>query len=242
MPETLAPLVTTTFEEIEIPTRELVLGLVGVYNRAYWPAAVFGVVAVLAAFAFVLIKPGAFSDVVAKVLLDLAWVWTGVMFFLGRLAPDVDVAYVFGIAFIIQGTFLLGDLFYGTLEFRPFRNPAANVAVLAMSAAAILVHPIAATALGRGWPQLTLAGTAPGATAAATLCLLMFTLHKPRLLFFVIPAAWALVAGVAIAQAWHFNEELILAGVALVAVVWFAYAAWRARSEAEKEPVEGASA
>jgi len=242
MPETLAPLISSTVEEIEIPARELVLGLVGVYNRAYWPAAVFGVVAVLAALAFVLIKPGAFSDVVAKVLLDLAWVWTGVMFFLGRLAPDVDVAYVFGIAFIIQGTFLLADIFYGTLEFRPFRNPAANVAVLATSAAAILIHPIVATALGRGWPELTLAGTAPGPTAAATLCLLTFTLHKPRPLFFVIPAAWALVAGVLLAQAWHFYEELILAGVALVAVLWFAYAAWRARSRSENEPVEGAAA
>jgi hypothetical protein len=242
MPETLAPLVATTFEEIEIPARELVLGLVGVYNRAYWPAAIFGVVGVLGALALVLAKPGAFSDIVAKVLLDLAWVWTGVMFFLGRLAADVDVAYVFGIAFIIQGTFLVADIFYGTLEFRPGRNPAATVAILAMSAAAIFVHPMLATALGRGWPELTLAGTAPGPTAAATLCLFMFTLHKPRPLFFVIPAAWALAAGALIAQAWHFYEELILAGVALVAVLWFAYAAWRAKSESENEPVEGAAA
>lgn len=242
MPETLAPLVTTTFEEIEIPARELVLGLLGVYNRAYWPAAVFGVAAVVAAFAFVLIKPGAFSDIIAKILLDLAWVWTGVMFFLGRLAPDVDVAYVFGIAFIIQGTFLLADMFYGTLEFRPFRNPAATVAVLGMTAAAILVHPIVAAALGRAWPELRLAGTAPGPTAAATLCLLMFTLHKPRPLFFVIPAAWALVAGVALALAWHFYEELILAGVALAAVLWFAYATWRAKSNSQKESAEGAAA
>ena len=241
MLETLAPLTPTRFEDIEIPARELVLGLVGVYNRAYWPAAAFGVAAVFAALAFVLIKPGAFSDMVAKVLLDLTWVWTGVMFFLGRFAPDFDAAYIFGFAFIIQGTFLLADLFYGTLEFRPYRNRAAVVPVLVMSAAVILIHPVVATVLGRGWPELTLAGTAPGPTAAATLCLLMFTLHKPRPLFFVIPAAWALVAGVPLAQEWHFYEELILAGVALVAVLWLAYAAWRAGRRSETEPVEGAA-
>jgi hypothetical protein len=242
MPETLAPLVTTPVEDVAIPARELLLGLVGVYNRAYWPAAAFGLAAVLAAFAFVLIKPGAFSDVVAKVLLDLAWVWTGVMFFFGRLVPDFDVAYVLGIAFIIQGTFLLADIFYGTLEFRPFRNPVSNVAVLAMLLVAIVAHPIVATVLGRGWPELTVAGTGPGPTAAVTLCLLTFTLHRPRPLFFVIPAAWALAAGVALAEAWHFYEELILAGVALVVVLWCAYAAWRARAKPEKETAEGAAA
>jgi hypothetical protein len=86
------------------------------------------------------------------------------------------------------------------------------------------------------------AGTGPGPTAAVTLCLLTFTLHKPRPLFFVIPAAWALVAGAMLAQAWHFYEELILAGVALVVVLWFAYAAWRARAMPEKETAEGAAA
>jgi hypothetical protein len=177
---------------------------------------------------------------VAKLLLDLAWVWTGVMFFLVRLAPDFDVAYLFGAAFLIQGTFLVADVFYGTLEFRPPRRPAALVAVLAMAAAALLAHPLLATALGRGWPQLTLAGTAPGPTAAATLCLLIFTLHKPRPLFFVLPAAWALVAGARLAQEWRFYEELIFAAVALAAVLWFAFAAWRARTKAE--PVEGAPA
>jgi len=241
MPETLAPLVPTTFEDIQIPVRELVLGLVGVYNRAYWPAAVIGVVAVFGALAFVLIKPGTFSDMMAKILLDLTWVWTGVMFFIVRLAPDFHSAYLLGFAFIIQGTFLMVDLFYGTLEFRPYRNRAVLFAGLAMAAAAILIHPVVATALGRGWPELTLAGTAPGPTAAATLCLLMFTLHKPRPIFFVIPAAWALVAGVRLATAWHFYEELILAGVALVAVCWFAWAAWRARRTPETEAAEGAS-
>jgi hypothetical protein len=226
-------------EEVEIPAREVVLGLVGLYNRAYWPAAAFGAVAVGAALAFVLVKPGILSDLVAKIVLDLLWLWMGIIFFLGRLAPEFHVAYLFAAAFTLQGTYFFVDIFFGNLEFRPYKRAGTLVAALILLVAAAVVHPVVASALGRGWPKLTLVGTGPGPTAAATLALLMLTLHKPKPSFFLIPAAWALLAGLGVAGGWHFYEELIPAGVALVVLVWLA-AAWRPKGPAKAEPSEGA--
>lgn len=229
-------------EEIEIPTRELVLGLVGVYNRTHWPAAALGAVAALAAVAFVLIKPGAFSDIVAKILLDFLWLWTGVIFFWGRFAPEFHVAYLFAFAFILQGTFLFADVFYGTLEFRPYKSAATLFLGCALLAVAGIAHPVVSSWLGRGWPELRVVGTAPGPTAAFTLALLTFTLHKPQPFFFLIPAAWTLAACLRIAQAWHFYEELILAGAAAAVLIYFAAAVSRTPTVRESGAPEGANA
>lgn len=228
-------------EEVEIPTRELVLGLVGLYNRASWPAPAFGALAAFAALAFVLIKPGIFSDMIAKVVLDLLWLWTGIIFFIWRLAPEFHVAYLFAAAFALQGTYFFVDTLFGGLEFRPYKKRSTFVAALILLVAAAVVHPVLASALGRGWPKLTLVGTGPGPTAAATLALLMFTLHKPKPSFFLIPAAWALGAGIGVALGWHFYEELVPAGVALVVLLWLAGAAWRPKGPAKAEAVEGAT-
>ncbi len=232
---------TTAMEGIEIPTRELVLGLVGVYNRAHWPAAAFGAVVALAAAAFVLARPGAFSDLIVKILLNVLWLWTAILFFWGRFAPDFHVAYLFAFAFILQGTFFFMDAFFGTLEFRPFKSPATLLIGCSLIAAAGILHPIISTWLGRGWPELRLVGTAPGPTAAFTLALLTFTLHKPRPLFFVVPAAWALIAGLCVAEAWHFYEELILAGVAAAVILYFVAALWRTLPVRESKPAGGAT-
>jgi len=162
------PSYTAAAEEFGIPTRELVLGLVGVYNRAYWPAAAFGAVVALAAVAFVLARPGAFSDLIVKIMLNVLWLWTGIIFFWGRFAPEFHVAYLFAFAFILQGTFFFMDAFFGTLEFRPFKSPATLLIGCSLIAAAGILHPIVSTWLGRGWPELRLVGTAPGAPARAT--------------------------------------------------------------------------
>ncbi|UCH79342.1 MAG: hypothetical protein JSU81_05175 [Candidatus Coatesbacteria bacterium] len=215
--------------ELELPAAEIALGVLGAYNRAYWPAALFGAGLALAALALVLVKPGLFSDVVAKLVLDLLWLWTGVLFFIDRLGPEFNVAYLFGLAFIFQGTFLIVDVFYGTLEFRPSRNAGKVVASLMLFAVVGGLHPVLSTTFGRGWPELRLVGTAPGATAAFTLVMLTFTLHKPRPLFFFLPAAWALAAGIRLAQAWGLYEDLVWAGVAAAVILWFAAEAIRAR-------------
>ncbi len=235
------PPAPVAIEEIETPTRELVLGLVGVYNRAYWPAAAFGAVAAFAAVALVLIKPGAFTDILAKILLNFLWLWTGIIFFWGRFAPEFHVAYLFAFAFIIQGSFLFADAFYGTLEFRPYKNAAAFVPGCALVAAAGIVYPIVSTWLGRSWPELQVVGTAPGPTAAFTLALLTFTLHKPRPLFFLIPAAWAVVACLRIALAWRYYEELVPAGVAAAVILYFVAAASRTLLVRKSDAAQGAA-
>jgi hypothetical protein len=235
------PPYNTGIEGMEIPTRELVLGLVGVYNRAYWPAAAFGAVVALAAVAFVLVKPGAFSDLVVKISLNLLWLWTGIIFFWGRFAPEFHVAYLFAFAFILQGTFFFMDAFFGTLEFRPFKTAPTLLIGCGLIAAAGVLHPIISSWSGRGWPALRLVGTAPAPTAAFTLALLTFTLHKPRPQFFIIPAAWALVAGLCTAQAWRFYEELIPAGVAAAAILCFVAALLRTLPARESETAGGAT-
>lgn len=223
------PPTTPALIEPELPIREVILGLVGLYNRSLYPAAVFGVLLMLVAVAVVLIKPGRLADLFAKVLLDLAWLWVGVMFFFERVGPEFRVGYAFAALFVLQGTFFMVDFFFGTLEFRPYENRGRLFGGLALILVAGVAHPLVAIAAGRGWPYLMLAGTGPAATAAVTLGVLLFTLHKPRPVFFLIPAAWAGVAGVRLAEAWGFHEELIPAAVALAAVLWFAVVTWRDR-------------
>jgi hypothetical protein len=226
---------------MEIPTRELVLGLVGVYNRAYWPAAAFGVGVALAATAMVLVKPGAFSDLVAKILLNVLWLWTGIIFFWGRFAPEFHIAYLFAFAFIIQGTVFFMDAFFGSLEFRPYKTAGTFFLGCTLVAAVGVLHPVISSWLGRGWPELRLVGTAPGPTAAFTLALLAFTLHKPRPLFFLIPGAWALIAGISAAQAWRYYEELVPAGVAAAVILFGVAALWRNLPVRESKPAGGST-
>ncbi len=226
-------------EEAGIPTRELVLGLVGVYNRAYWPAAAFGVAVAFAAVALVLVKPGAVSDLFVKLLLNVLWLWTGIIFFWGRIAPELHVAYLFAFAFIIQGSALFMDAFFGSLEFRPYKSAGTFFFGCALVTAAGVVHPMISGWLGRGWPELRLVGTAPGPTAAFTLALLAFTLHKPKPLFFVVPGAWALIAGVSAAQAWRFYEELVPAIVAAAVILFGVAALWRNLPARESKPAGG---
>jgi hypothetical protein len=228
-------------EDMEVPTRELVIGLVGVYNRAYWPAAAFGVAVALAAVAFVLVRPGAFGDLVVKILLNFLWLWTGIIFFWGRIAPEFHVGYLFAFAFIIQGTVFFMDAFFGNLEFRPYKSVGTFLFGCALVAAAGVLHPLVSTWLGRGWPDVRLVGTAPGPTAAFTLALLAFTLHKPKPLFFVVPGAWALIAGISIAQAWHFYEELVPAGVAAAVILFAVGTLWRNLPPPESRPAGGAA-
>ncbi len=208
-------------EMVTLPARDLLLGLVAVYNRGIWPAQLFGVALALGAVAFVLVKPGLLADICAKVVLDLFWLWLGATFFIVHVGPTFGAGYIFAAAFIVQGTLFVGDAFYGTLEFRPYAKPSALFVGLALIAVAVVLYPLVASALGRGWPRLSLVGTAAGPTAAFTLGFLLFTVRKPKPWFFVIPAAWALAAGIGVAAAWHYYEELIIAAAAAIAVVSF---------------------
>jgi hypothetical protein len=167
------------------------------------------------------------------------WLWTGIIFFWGRFAPEFHAAYLFAFAFIIQGSAFFMDAFFGSLEFRPFRSAGTFFFGCALVVAACVLHPLLSGWLGRGWPELRLVGTAPGPTAAFTLALLAFTLHKPRPLFFVVPGAWALIAGISVAQAWRFYEELVPAVVAAAVILFAVGALWRNLPVRESKPAGG---
>jgi len=221
-------------DAMEVPFRELYAEILTAYGRGVWPAqALLGLLA-LAAVAAVVVRPGRFADATAKVTLDFLWTWCGAVFFIMNVGAIYKEGYAAGAAFILFGTFLLLDVIYGHLEFRPFASRVNLALGGSIVVAAAVIYPAAAYALGRPAAALQLVGSAPGPTAAFTLGMLVWSLHKPVPLYVAFPALWVVGAGVA-ATALGFYEDGILVGAA-GAAVFAMLAATRAPSRPSPTP------
>ena len=214
-------------------TPNVVLGLVRHYNHTIWPLPIVGVMLMFGVLLAVYLRPGAIADILAKIALDLAWLWVGVSFFWLNVASEFREGYLWGALFLAQGTAFLIDAFFGTLEFRPARSRYLFwlTLILAVVAAA---EPAVGHLVGRRWPTWEVVGTTPGPTAAFTAVLLLTTVHRPRPWFFFLPAAWAVAAGVRFAAVWGWHETLVPAAVAGVAVIAFALSFLGKRNAAQK--------
>jgi hypothetical protein len=181
---------TYTLRDLLLFSSRTYYRLFEIYNAAIWPAQIVAVV--LALTVWVLLRRGATgarARVVGAILAS-CWLWIAIAFHAKRYATintfGVHCAWAFG----IEATLWIAiGVIGGEIEFAPKRTG------LWIFAFALLIEPLAAPLLGRGWQGIELFGVAPDPTAVATLGALLAARGRWRWALMIVPVVWCAVTG-----------------------------------------------
>ncbi len=202
------------------------LAILGQYNQAIWPlhlvAALFVLVSIGLAF-----SEARFAGRGIGLLLGMLWVWVGIAFFGGSLAPFHFAANWLAGVFVAQGLMLVFALtVMGRAAFGWPGGWAGVLAVVLMVYAAAVYPLLEHVLMGTPGSQLSYVGAAPGPTLLLTLGVLLLTRPRPPLVLAIIPFLWALVSGY---MAWGLGLplEYIPAVLGVVAFSTLAVRRWR---------------
>ena len=169
------------------------LAILGQYNTAIWPLHAVGALLALVAVALAFTGWRGAARVTG-LMLGVLWIWTGVVFFGGSLAPFHFASEWLAGVFVAQGLMLLFALtLMGQARFG-WPGGLAGSGAIVMIIYALAGYPLLDLALtGTPWAQLQYVGVAPGPTMLLTLGLLLLARPRPPLALAIIPLLWALV-------------------------------------------------
>ena len=163
------------------------------YNRSVWP----GQLAAIAAGFVVLVlllRPSPGRRRIAAGIVAAGWLWVAVAFHARRYATINWAAVYFAWAFGLEAALLFwAGVVRGRLAPEPRPDPVRR-AGLWIFFFALVLYPLIAPVLGRGWRAAEIFGLAPDPTAAGTLGAALAA-GRPRWELIVIPAAWCAVTG-----------------------------------------------
>jgi Family of unknown function (DUF6064) len=185
--------------------------LIELYNTAIWPAQI--VALLLGVAILVLVRRGSSGRWVA-ILLAACWLWIALAFHAARYARLNTAAPYFAWMFGIEAALLV------VLSRMTFQGPfdIQGRIGLAIFLFALVVMPLAAPLLSRGWRAAEVFGMAPDPTAVGTLGILLVSRVKRRWPLMVLPAAWCVVTG-AILSVWKISFFWMAPLLALIAVL-----------------------
>lgn len=190
------------------------------YHAQVWPAHLIGLGLMLGALG--LVARGTAAGRLPRVILALAWLWTGVVFH-GLVFSGISFfAPAAALVFVIQAALLA---WRGRVDYGAARGLIAWCG-LTLTALAVLGAPLIGRLAGLPWTEAPLAGTSPTPTAVATIGLL---LTAPRASPWLLPAP-ALWLGAAGWAAWALDDpaSLILPVAGLGGLIlWIATAGGR---------------
>jgi hypothetical protein len=128
--------------------------------------------------------------------LATAWLWIGAVHQLGFMTELNFMAPVYGMAWIGQGLLLAwSGLYLGTVRFDS-RASRTGAAAKVLTLIGLVIYPLLLILQGHDLRSLPVVGTAPNPTAVFTVGLLLASRGRPPVLLFIVPLAWAGVAGV----------------------------------------------
>ncbi len=195
------------------------------YNAAIWPAQLVALLlgAVLLALAR---RSSAGSGRALAGILAAGWLWVAIAFHAARYATintaAVYLAWMFGLeAALLVGLGVVG----GRLAFGWPADAAGRIG-LAMFVFALVVEPLAAPLLGRGWKAVEIFGLAPDPTAVGTLGLLLLVRGRGRWLAMIVPVLWCVITGATLSTMKAPDFWVAPAAAALAAAI----AAWQGRA------------
>lgn len=200
------------------------------HNAAVWPAHV--VTLVLGVVVGVLVRrstPGRLRA--AAALLAALWAWVGWAFVARRYATINWAATYFALLFAVE-TLLLGWIAVApgglrTGRMRDATDPLAgarNVAGAALFGFALLLYPLLAPVVGRGWAQAEVFGMAPDPTVFGTLGVLLRADGLPRGVLLAAPVLWCLLSGATLWAMGSAEAWIVLPGAALAVALTVASA------------------
>ncbi|HKD17567.1 MAG TPA: DUF6064 family protein [Thermoanaerobaculia bacterium] len=189
--------------------------LIELYNAAIWPGQLVAL-AVGMGIGLSLGRPSAWRTRNALVLLAVCWLWVGVGFQLRRYATinwaAVEFAWAFGIEAILLGLAAIADRW----RIEPAGGAAGRIG-LGLFLFALVVQPLVAPLLGRGWGRAEVFGVLPDPTAIATLGFLLLVRGRGRGVAMIVPVLWCLTTGLTLlAMNWpDFAIPLLAAALAV---------------------------
>jgi len=178
--------------------------LFGLYNAEVFPAQLAGLALVAGAIA--LARAGRPRFVAA--ILALCWLWIAWMFHARHLATIHLGGGFIAVCWALQAALLV---WRGPL----LRYDGLNWPGLVLCAVALAAPPLAILAGGRPWAEIELAGTAPDATAIATIGLVLMARGRPAWSLLALPLAWCVVSGATL-QAMRLDMAAMLPYAAAV--------------------------
>jgi len=185
------------------------------HNAAVWPAPVL-TLAVGVTIAALLRRPASLGSRAVAGVLAALWAWVGWAFVYRRYATINWAAVYFALLFAAEALLLAGMAVRGEVRFG-WRRGAPGLLAAALFGMSLMVYPLLAPALGRGWSRAEIFGVMPDPTAVATLGLLLATEGSPRWPLLVAPILWCGLSGATLwamgsAEAWIV---LVSAGLAI---------------------------
>ncbi len=183
------------------------------HNEAVWPAHLVTLILGLV-IAASLARPSAQRGRVVSGILALIWIWVAWAFVWRRYATinwaAGYLAWLLGLEALLLAWIgvIRGRLAYG---WTPDATGFLGIGLIGLS---VLVYPMLAPLLGRGWHQAEVFGIAPDPTAIATVGLMFLVGGRARSALLAAPALWCLAGGLTL-WAMHSPEAWLLLGTAL---------------------------
>ena len=217
---------TYTFSDFLLFSPRTYYRLIERHNVATWPwqIATLGLGLVIAAM---LRRPAPWQGRAVSAVLAALWAWVAWAFVWRRYVPINWAASYFVGLYAIEVVLLVWiGVVRGGLSFRMKRDAAGSIGV-GLLILSLVLYPMLAPLLGRGWRQAELFGIAPDPTVVATIGVLLLAEGGSRWGLLAAPLLWCLVSG---ATLWAMGspEVWVLLPAALLALGASARGAMRA--------------
>jgi hypothetical protein len=194
-----------------------------IYNAAVWPAqiAAIGLGLTILVLLFRAKAEAARGRGIAAIL-AACWLWVAIAFHAKHYATINWAAVYFAWAFGLEAAFLIGfGVVWGRLRFeRPVDSP--GRAGFWIFLFALVLAPLVAPLLGRGWKAAEIFGVAPDPTAVATLGILLLAGGRGRGWLMVIPVIGCAISGFTLLamKSPDAGVPVLAAALAIALTIW----------------------
>lgn len=183
-----------------------------VYNLSVQPMQIILYILGIAAI-YLAVKRISISDKTIVTILSFFWIWTGIVYHLMHFTAINKAAYIFGVAYIIQGVlFLFIGIVRNRLTFQ-YRSNAYGIVGVIFICYAMVIYPLLGYIFGHVYPYSPTFGL-PCPLTIFTFGLLLWTDKKLPLFIIVIPVLWSIIGFTAALSLGIYEDiGLLIAGV-----------------------------
>jgi len=207
---------------MKIPfTVEQFFDIFGTYNTAIWPAQVLvyilGILALVLAF-----RESKLSSRIISGILAFFWIWMGLFYHIVHFRVINPAAWIFGIAFVLQGLlFLLIGTIFERLVFRFISKPLPIIGACFILYA-MVIYPLLGISFGHSYPRSPMFGVAPCPATIFTFGILLWATEPVPGYLLIIPLLWAFI-GMSAAVNLRVPQDygLVVAGVLGTVLILF---------------------
>lgn len=192
------------------------------YNQYIFPLQIVIYVCAIVVLVLIFLKGSPVVNIIAKVYLGCLWLWNGIVFFFLFYNEEGLFPYIVGSLFIIQGLLFLTDILFKKIDFPAGLVHWQKYLALFFICFSMLFYYIIGYAAGHIYPESPAFGITPCPLTLFTLALLLLTIKKPVLYFYIIPLLWSVITLGAV-QKWHIWEDLGIVAVALWTISYLVY-------------------